>query len=235
MPECNLWKEIRLYLNERVPCRGKRGACRWVLENATLTQVGRHPGFIAPAKARWLSPRRGERCELRSRRVLAPPREEIRCCGEITIGHFGDWVQTETDPMVETRQCGQCGKPLPQDAPAGLCPECLLRLGMQSQSQPPADSSLEGVLTTAAYGQAAADVIQDRTEHRHAERLSLTAGQPFGGYRIVRRLGSGGMGAVYEADHLESGRRVALKVLPTAWILPSPSSDSCVKVGSRHR
>jgi serine/threonine protein kinase len=41
----------------------------------------------------------------------------------------------------------------------------------------------------------------------------LAPGQQFGEYRVVRRLGSGGMGTVYEADHLESGRRLVLNVL----------------------
>jgi tetratricopeptide (TPR) repeat protein/predicted Ser/Thr protein kinase len=38
-----------------------------------------------------------------------------------------------------------------------------------------------------------------------------------GSYRIIRLLGEGGMGAVYEAEQDQPRRRVALKVIKTAW------------------
>ncbi len=35
--------------------------------------------------------------------------------------------------MAEVSNCPQCGGEMAADAPEGLCPECLLKAGMESQ------------------------------------------------------------------------------------------------------
>ncbi len=44
--------------------------------------------------------------------------------------------------------------------------------------------------------------------------IELDSGRPFAGrYRVLRRIASGGMGAVFEVEHIETQRRRALKVM----------------------
>ena len=51
--------------------------------------------------------------------------------------------------------------------------------------------------------------------------IDLSNAQPLGDFRLLREIGRGGMGVVYEAMQLSLGRRVALKVLPLAAAMDS--------------
>ena len=48
----------------------------------------------------------------------------------------------------------------------------------------------------------------------NASSHTLSIGSTLGGFRLTRYIAQGGMGLVYEAEQLELGRQVALKILP---------------------
>lgn len=84
------------------------------------------------------------------------------------------------------------------------CRDNWTRAGIEPQSPKELADALinEGVLT-----------------HFQAEKLIAGRWRGFlisDKYRLLERLGAGGMGAVYLCEHMMMGRKVALKVLPTA-------------------
>jgi len=88
--------------------------------------------------------------------------------------------------------CPRCGARIRADATDRLCPACL----MSGALAKPGDETV-----SFAPGQS------------HAPRKPTEFPREFGGYRLLGWLGTGGMGTVYEAEQLATGRRVALKML----------------------
>ncbi len=100
--------------------------------------------------------------------------------------------------VSQTNQCQRCGGQLPKfGVVGGRCPRCLFELGLESASEAGKDT-----------------LNMDKSSGVTPTPVTI------GRYRILRVIGEGGMGIVYEAEQDQPRRTVALKIIKPTMASP---------------
>lgn len=103
--------------------------------------------------------------------------------------------------------CPFCDRKLADSADGAEAPSFCMFCGHRLRGDTPAQETIDA--PTQSFAPAAdADTASYPEESDTAPPVDS-----LGGFKLVRFLGAGGMGAVYEGEHTDTGRRVAVKVL----------------------
>ena len=133
--------------------------------------------------------------------------------------------------MPADDRCPNCGAQRPATAPAGLCPQCLLRLGLgddlsngrEGSARPPgrraARPRASWMSSTATVGPLPRVLLRDTETAAPSRWRGPTRPRcptrPTGrrGYQLFGEIARGGMGAVLKGRDPDLGRDLAVKVL----------------------
>src|SRR5437667_970891 len=106
--------------------------------------------------------------------------------------------------MPAERMCSQCGAPLPENAPGGRCPKCLVQLALDESRGGQGDAQAE----------AAHEPGDEPSTLPESDMVLERTGMVIGRYKLLQQIGEGGFGVVFMAEQTEPVvRRVALKVI----------------------
>ena len=147
-----------------------------------------------------VNPRSIPRCECPSEDVLL----------EYLLGVADDFVSVSIDTHIST--CDPCNQRLT---------ELESTHGAQLRETLQAPSLHDATDPAPVEAQQAIDAAWRAVQQRLCEDLSTGASPvSVGQYRILERIGCGGMGSVYRAEHTQLKKIVALKLIPTEWSHP---------------
>ncbi len=175
----------------------------WLAVAAPTTDGTRMSNFLSELFAEDIIRERDERKELisrvRTRALTMPPTDELRQMIESAGIETSDESTDVSEPPV--RKPGSIGRRATDRGDEGNdrrgAPDRRDGRGPRGAS-PNADRSAATALAFETNPEAEADLVGAEVDGR---------------YRVIELIGEGGMGKVYLAEHVEIGKRVALKVL----------------------
>ncbi len=173
----------------------------WLAQNAPTTDGTRMASFLHELFAEDIIKERSERADLmarvRTRALTLPPTDELRQLIErseqITIQSFPD---SDEPPVRKPNSVGRRATDRGDDD-----------LDRRQQSLDRRN------LRPSSPSNNAATALAPSLEPSLDVEADLIGAEVDGRYRVMELIGEGGMGKVYLAEHIEIGKRVALKVL----------------------